>query len=88
MQSIPFFFAYLGPETTVPLASFITTIVAFVLMFGKSAFRLVVGWLLRLRRLRRHGWALSGPHFGRGRRQRRINSDARLSDEVPTKILS
>lgn len=56
-------FAYLAPETILPVTSVVATAVGVVLMFGRNAFRIVVRWL-RLATIRRaRTQALRGPHF-------------------------
>ncbi len=69
MHQIHPILAYFGPETVMPLTSFFATIVAVVLMFGRSLFRLVACWIRRATLRGRHGHAPSGPHFGLGRRR-------------------
>jgi hypothetical protein len=70
MLHIHMVFAYFGPETVMPVTSFLATIAALVLMFGKSMLRLVAYWAGRASFRKGHRQALSGPHFGLGRRQR------------------
>lgn len=57
-------FAYFGPETMLPLASVIATVVGTVLMFGRSSFRLALApfqWLMKKRRQPATTSALRGP---------------------------
>jgi hypothetical protein len=70
MHHIHIVLAYFGPETVMPVTSFLATIAALVLMFGKSMFRLVAYWAGRASFRKRHRQALTGPHFGLGRRRR------------------
>ena len=69
MHHIHMVFAYFGPETVMPVTSILATVVAVVLMFGKSLFRLVAYWVRRATFRGRHGQAATGPHFGLGRRR-------------------
>ena len=41
-------FAYLGPETTLPLASFLAGAVGFVLMFWRQMKRVAIAWLCKV----------------------------------------
>jgi hypothetical protein len=74
--------AYFGPETVMPVSSILATIVAVVLMFGKSLFRFVAFWIRRATFRGRHGQAPSGPHFGLGRRRRHDTSVARADNRA------
>ena len=78
MHHIHMVFAYFGPETVMPVTSILATVVAVVLMFGKSLFRLVAYWVRRATFRGRHGQAATGPHFGLGRR-RRNTSEAKAA---------
>jgi len=79
MHHIHMVFAYFGPETVMPVTSILATVVAVVLMFGKSLFRLVAYWVRRATFRGRHGQAATGPHFGLGRRRRRNTSGAKAA---------
>lgn len=41
-------FAYLGPETTLPIASFLAGAVGFVLMFWRQMKRVAVAWICKV----------------------------------------
>ena len=79
MHHIHIVFAYFGPETVMPVTSILATVAAVVLMFGKNLFRLVAYWVRRATFRGRHGQALTGPHFGLGRRRRRNTSEAKAA---------
>ncbi len=56
-------FAYLSPETFLPVTSLLATVVGVVLMFGKNAYRLVVH---QIRSVFARNHAVDGskvPHF-------------------------
>ena len=82
MHQIHLILAYFGPETVMPMTSIFATIAAVVLMFGKRLFRLVAYWIRRATFRWRHGQAPTGPHFGLGRRRRRVTSGARAADRA------
>jgi len=81
MHQIHLILAYFGPETVMPLTSFLATIAAVVLMFGKNLFRLGTYWIRRAAIRGSHGHAPSGPHFGLVRR-RRDTSGARAANRA------
>ena len=62
--------AYLGPETTMPLTSFLATIVALLLVFGKNLIQYAAGWVRIAMRPRRRGHTLPGMHARTGRPRR------------------
>jgi len=82
MHQIQPILAYFGPETVMPLTSFLATIAAVVLMFGKSLFRLVAFWIRRATFRGRHGHAPNGPHFGLSGRRRRDTGGARAANRA------
>jgi hypothetical protein len=56
--------AYFGPETVMPMTSVIATIAAMVMMFGKTIWRMALGWIGWLRaRAGRRTSASFRPHF-------------------------
>lgn len=73
-------FAYLNPETVMPLTSIFATIAAVVLLYSKNLFRLVAYWFRRLTFRGRHGQAATGPHFELGRRRRHMTSGVKAAD--------
>lgn len=81
MNQLHMVFAYLSPETVMPLTSILATIAAVFLMYGKSMVRLIVYWVRRVTFRRGHGQSPTGPHFGLGRRRRRESSGARTQGQ-------
>jgi hypothetical protein len=73
MHQLHMVFAYFGPETVMPVTSIVATVAAVILMYGKSLFRLVAGWIRRASFRRRHGGAATGPHFRLGQRRRKMS---------------
>jgi hypothetical protein len=64
MNKIPLIFAYLSPETYLPVTSILATFFGVVLMFGRGTLSLAMRWLRRLGRSRvRTTSQLKGPHF-------------------------
>lgn len=74
--------AYVGPETVLPVTSILATVGAVVLIYSKSVFRFIAYWVHRAIFRRRHGPAVSGPHFGLGRPRRRTTSEAGAANRV------
>ena len=79
MRQFPLIFAYVGPETVLPVTSILATIGAVVLIYSKSFFRLIAYWIRRAMFRGRHGQAVTGPHFGLGRRRRRKTSEVKAA---------
>jgi len=69
MQTTYVVFAYLGPETVMPVTSIIATVAAVVVMFGKTLFRFAVGWIRTAWYGVRRKNATPAPHFTVGRRR-------------------
>ena len=57
-------FAYMSPETVLPVTSLLATVVGVAMMFGRTAYRLAVRWVRFVMTRRSRGEALKGPHFG------------------------
>jgi hypothetical protein len=74
MHQFPGILAYIGPETVLPVTSILATVGAVVLLYSKGLFRLIAYWVRRATFRGRHGQAAAGPHFGLGRRRRRMTS--------------
>ena len=76
MHLINCVFAYLSPETVLPVASVFATVVGVVMMVGRSGFRFVFGWLRMARFQKPRQSVLKGPHFRAGSR---VENEARSS---------
>ncbi len=77
MPSIPGLFAYVGPETFLPVASILATIAGVVLMFWRAVVRLFRDGIVsrvRVLTVRRH--VPPRPHFRLQRRERTIEESA------------
>jgi hypothetical protein len=72
-------FAYLSPDTCMPLTSLLATVVGVVLVFGRSAWlatvRTIVGLVIPGPRTR-YGSILRGPHQSPSGRSVRISGNA------------
>lgn len=75
MHQFPLILAYVGPETVLPLTSILATVGAVILMYGKGLYRLIAYRIRRATFRGRHVQAETGPHFGLGRRRRRMTSE-------------
>ncbi len=66
MDSTLVMFAYLSPETVLPVTSILATVAGLVLMFGRNTLKLSARWLRLATKRRTRGQKLRGPHVRRG----------------------
>ncbi len=70
MDCMSLVFAYLSPETVLPVTSLLATVAGVVMMFGRTIFRPVLRWV-RFARIRRRVHAVQTPHRQPGPRVER-----------------
>jgi hypothetical protein len=75
MDHLPTVFAYLGPETMLPMTSVVAGVVGFLMMFGRNAWRFASAGVLRFA-------SPSRPGPIAGRRNRQIESAGRIDENV------
>jgi hypothetical protein len=63
ISSIPIILAYFSPDTFLPMTSIIASAVGCVLLFGRSALRLVLGAFRVVTARRSRSDAIPRPHF-------------------------
>ncbi len=69
MPNLSVLFAYFGPETVMPMTSILATIVAVVMMFGRTVYRFAIGWVRAAWYRMRGRNTTPAPHFVVGRRR-------------------
>jgi hypothetical protein len=73
-------FAYVAPETVMPLTSLLATAGVVVLLYGKNLFRLIASWGRWVNSRGGPGQAITRPHFDLGP-GRRLASEAKSAGQ-------